>query len=110
MSELAAVQPEEGLSIMDALIPISKAGSAPSVDSFDAEGRSCLARCNDAVLSLFRTNRESVHDFDLLWLVLASAELAKEASWGKTSGCSRGMYSSSTDSTYLQQIIQDEER
>ena len=111
MSELAATLPEEGLSIMDALIPISHGSSAGiSPDAFDAEGRSSLARCNDVVLSLFRLNRDSVHNSDLLWLVLASSELAMEALRGKTQGCSRGMYAPSTDRKYLDQVIQEAER
>lgn len=95
---------------MDALIPITKgSSSAPSI-SFDAEGRSALARCNEAVLSLFRTNRDSVHNSNLLWLVLSSSELAKEATWGKTPECSRGMYAQTTARPYLDQVIQEAER
>jgi len=110
MSELAAVSPEDGLSIMDALIPTSKGSSSAPSESYDTEGLSALARCNEAVLSLFRSNRESVHDSNLLWLVLSSAELAKEASWGTTPGCSRGMYAHSTDTAHLDQVIQEAER
>jgi len=110
MSELAALSPEEGLSIMDALIPISKGDSSAQSGSFDTEGRSALARCNEAVLSLFRANRDSVHDSNLLWLVLSSSELAKEAPWGSTSGCSRGMYAHTTDKGYLDQVTQEAER
>jgi hypothetical protein len=110
MSEVAALSPEEGLSIMDALIPISKGSSSAPSNSYDTEGRSALARCNEAVLSLFRTNRDSVHDSNLLWLILSSSELAKDASWGTTSGCSRGMYAHSTDKAYLDQVVQEAER
>jgi hypothetical protein len=110
MSELAALSPEEGLSIMDALIPISKGSSSFPSESYDTEGRSGLARCNEAVLSLFRTKRESVHDSNLLWLVLSSSELAKEASWGTTPGCSRGMYAHSANKAFLDQVVQEAER
>jgi hypothetical protein len=110
MSELATVSPEEGLSIMDALIPTSKGSSSAPSGTYDTDDRSALARCNEAVLSLFRANRDSVHDSNLLWLVLSSSELAKEASWGTTSGCSRGMYTQSTDNAYLDQVVQEAER
>jgi len=112
MSGLAAISPEEGLSIMDSLIPITAAGSSstPSPSSFDNEGRSTLARCNDAVLSLFRANRDSVNDPDPLWFVLASSEFAKEAQWGITPGCSRGMYAHTTPPAYLASVIQEAER
>jgi hypothetical protein len=110
MSELATVSPEEGLSIMDALIPTSKGSSSAPSGTYDTDGRSALARCNEAVLSLFRANRDSVHDSNLLWLVNFSSELAKEASWGTTSGCSRGMYAHSTDKIYLDQVVQEAER
>jgi hypothetical protein len=110
MSELATVSPEEGLSIMDALIPTSKGSSSAPSGTYDTDGRSALARCNEAVLSLFRANRDSVHDSNLLWLVNFSSELAKAASWGTTSGCSRGMYAHSTDKAYLDQVVQEAER
>jgi hypothetical protein len=112
MSDLAALSPEEGLSIMDSLIPITASGSSttPSAGSFDKKGRSSLARCNDAVLALFRAHRESVNDANLLWLVLASSELAKEAQWGITAGCSRGMYAHTTDPVYLQSVTREAER
>ncbi len=102
--------PHPSLPIVDTLVPYTESYQSPNTRAteFDSSGRSSLARHIQAILIFLRSDRNlAIEKPELLKIALAGSILAKDAI--SVPGCSRGLYSASTPTVYLEDIIRDTE-